>query len=79
MPMCPATREEFNTLPHVNLTSHVECIVDLVDNMLSDQQNWYNIVCELSNKEHPMVSPFDEYGNYRHREPPTHGHRSFDW
>jgi hypothetical protein len=55
----------------MNFTSHAECIVDLVYNMLSDQRDWYNIGCELSNKEHPMVSPFDKYGNYRHRESPT--------
>jgi Reverse transcriptase (RNA-dependent DNA polymerase) len=70
MPMCPATREEFDSLPHANLTSHTECIVDLVDNMLSNQDDWYNIVCDTS-KKNPILSPFDEYGKYRHREPPT--------
>ena len=69
MPMCTATKEEFDSLPHTVLTSPEESIVQHVDNILSTQDDWYNFIIDLDSGL--IDTPFDAVGNYRKREPTT--------
>jgi hypothetical protein len=66
MKMVPYTTHEWETLPHVILTSGAEWDTTVLDHTLSDQTDWYNTVKALNDRE--MDTPFDEYGNYRHRQ-----------
>ena len=67
MKMQPNTDKEFEELPHVILTSGEEWNPIVIDHTLSDREDWYNTLKELD--DGLILTPFDEYGNYRKREP----------
>jgi hypothetical protein len=64
--MCPPTRQEIDDLPHVILTPATSWNPKILDLMLSDEPDWYDTLKEWD--EGKITSPFDQYGNYRHRE-----------
>jgi hypothetical protein len=67
--MCPNTDKEYDELPHVVLTSSAEWDPTAIDHTLSTQDDWYNTMKHLN--DGLLKSPFDEFGNYLGREPPT--------
>ena len=69
MKMHPNTDKEWDELPHILLTSSEEWDPRVVDHMLTDKEDWYNTLKELD--DGIIKTPFDEFGNYRHREPTT--------
>lgn len=75
MKMQPHTDKELKDLPHVILTSGAPWDPTVLDNTISDKNDWYNTVKDY--EEEFINSPFDEFGNYRNREPiagPAEGH-----
>jgi hypothetical protein len=67
MKMRPNTDKEFEDLPHVFFTSGSDWNPKVLDNTLSDQEDWYNIIKELD--DGLIQTPFDKYGNYKDVEP----------
>ena len=61
MPMEPHTQEEFDTLPHVFLTGSSKWDPRRLDSIISDREDWYNLVKKESDV--PMPSLFDKYGD----------------
>ena len=66
--MYPPTDAEL-ALPQVFLTSGDPWDPKVLDNMLSNRSDWYNIVKDIGDK--PYEGPFDEHGEYKKREPAT--------
>ena len=66
--MEPHTDKEFQELPHIILTSGEEWDPRALDNTLTDKDDWYNTLKDI--QDGLYESPFDEYGNYRHRHVP---------
>jgi len=64
--MCPPSRQEIDDLPHVILTPATSWDPKILDLLLSDKPDWYNTLRDWD--EGKIKSPFDQYGNYRHRE-----------
>jgi len=67
MQMEPNAAEEFDTLPHVMLTQGGEWDPAALDHMLTDDDDWVSKVKRDEDQEHD--SPFDNRGEYKHREP----------
>ena len=67
--MYPPTDDELKSLPHVILTSGARWNPKVLDYRHSDKEDWYNDI-KLDSDEVPLT-PFDEQGNYRHRQPVT--------
>lgn len=65
--MYPNSRKEWDTLPHVILTSGDDWNPKVIDHDLTNDSEWINVLKDLD--EGSMNSPFDEYGNYRKRQP----------
>ena len=65
-----STNDEIDQLARFNLTSASTWELELVDNVLSDRDDWYNIICGLNNGF--IQTPFNQYGNYKHRQPVPH-------
>ena len=66
--MSPHTDQEWDELPHVILTSGDQWDPRVLDNTITDKDDWYNT---LKQYDDGLIStPFDEYGNYRHRTVP---------
>ncbi len=63
MPMQPATDKEFQTLPHVMLTSGDDWDPEVLDCCVSKDTLWHE-----SPPQDLLPTPFDEHGNYRRRE-----------
>ena len=63
--MRPFTDDEWDTLPHVVWTSDVEWDPSVLDCNIEDQPDWHESISDLEGGI--IHSPFDEYGNYRHR------------
>jgi len=63
--MEPNTEKEFEELPHVILTSGDIWDPTVLDNTLTDRDDWYNTLKELD--DGIINTPFDQYGNYRKR------------
>jgi hypothetical protein len=61
----PYTDAEFDTLPHVFLTSELEWDPSVLDHTFEDNTAWGDIN-EAGNDLHPNTR-FDEFGNYRKR------------
>ena len=63
--MQPYTDTEWDTLPHVILTSDQDWDPTVLDHIMDDDDKWFDTLDE------PLTMPgdnnFDEYGNYRHR------------
>ena len=72
LPYLPMSRDftdkEWNELPHVVLTGGGEWDPRCLDNRLSQQENWKDILHDLD--KGLIQTPFDEHGNYLHREHP---------
>ena len=64
----PTTR--WINLPGSTLLQLLHGKPELVDNVLSDRDDWYNIICGLN--DGLIQTPFDQYGNYKHRRPVPH-------
>jgi len=67
--MVPNTQKEFDELPHVLFLSSVEWDPTVLDNQLSSQPNWFDIVKNDTEDGHLRTSPFDAHGNYTYRYP----------
>ena len=65
MKMCPNTDAEWEELPHVILTSGDEWDPSVLDHVLTDQEDWYDTLKEWD--DDLLVTPFDQFGNYRGR------------
>jgi len=65
----PHTQKEFHELPHVIFSSSAEWDPTVLDNKLSSQPNWFNIVKNDAEDGHLRTSPFDAHGNYIYRYP----------
>jgi len=65
--MEPNTAEEFDTLPHVILTQGGEWDPTVLDHILTEDDDWVSKVKRDEDQEYD--SPFDNRGEYKHREP----------
>jgi len=63
--MRPYTDDEWDTLPHVILTSDVDWDPTVLDHDLDDDEEWYDAISDLQSD--PTTNLFDEFGNYRKR------------
>ena len=72
--MQPNTKEEFDTLPHVFLTSDEDWDPTVLDNVITDRDDWQNTLHDLD--EGFIHQPFDEYGNYSQKRPESERRRS---
>ena len=63
----PFTDEDWSTLPHLHLTATTPWNPKLLDNVLTEQEEWPHILTEMD--QGLMRTPFDEFGNYKDREP----------
>ena len=70
MKMDSHSDQEWHDLPHVILTAGDTWDPRVLDHSLTDQEDWYNTIKELDDGR--IKTPFDEYGNYRKRQNPTH-------
>jgi hypothetical protein len=61
----PYTDSEWNTLPHVVLTSDTEWHPSVLDNNLDDDEEWYDALSDLP--ADPTNQLLDQFGNYRQR------------
>ena len=65
----PHTQEEFDELPHIIFSSSGEWDPTVLDNKLSSQPNWFDIVKNDTEDGYLRTSPFDAHGNYIYRYP----------
>jgi len=63
--MHPHTDKEWEELPHVVLTGSHTWDPTILDNILTDKDDWYNTIHDLDTGV--IQTLFDEFGNYRHR------------
>ena len=63
--MIPYTDEEWETLPHVIMSSDQDWDPTVLDHIMDEDEQWFDAL------EDPIVYPgnndFDKYGEYRHR------------
>jgi len=57
------TDDEWDTLPHVVLTSDVDWDPTALDHDLDDDKEWYDAISDLQSD--PTTNLFDEFGNYQ--------------
>jgi len=67
--MVPNTQKEFDELPHVLFSSSAEWDPTVLDNKLSSQPNWFDIVKNDTEDGYLRTSPFDAHGNHMCRYP----------
>ena len=65
--MVPHTDAEFRELPHVILTSGDPWDPRVMENHLTSNPDWPEIIADLDKGD--LKYPFDEHGNYKKREP----------
>ena len=63
MKMRPYTDREWNELPHVILTSDVPWDPSFLDDVIDDENEWFDAISDLPAAV--MDNPFDEVGDYR--------------
>ena len=63
--MRPFTDNEWDTLPHVILTSDIDWDPSVLDHSVEDDNDWYQSVSDI--QDNPMSNLFDEFGDYRGR------------
>ena len=64
------TQEEIDTLPRVVMTSPDKWDPKVLDNIITDQDDWMSkLPTNIQDTEINRDSPFDEIGEYKHREP----------
>lgn len=68
MKMHPHTDDEWNNLRHVRLTAATAWDPKSIDNNLTDQEDWQDILKDL--EDGVYQTPFDEFGNYKKRQVP---------
>jgi hypothetical protein len=64
---CTYTDEEFQSLPHVIMTSNVVWEPSILDCTISSDDKWHNSVLDLGRS---YSSPCDEFGRYKQRQGP---------
>ena len=64
MDMRPFSDDEWDSLPHVFLTSELDWDPSVLDHIHEDEQ-WFDAISDL--EADPNTNLFDEFGNYRHR------------
>ncbi len=64
--MQPNTKEEYDTLPHIILTGAEPWDPSVLDNIISNRDDWQSTMGTLD--EGMIPQPFDEHGNYKERE-----------
>ena len=67
--MTANTEKELRELPHVILTSSATWNPKVLDHVISNQSDWFDRVKDDTEEGYLRSSPFDEYGNYKKREP----------
>ena len=67
--MVPHTQKEHDELPQVLFLSSAEWDPTVLDNKLSSQPNWFDIVKNDTEDRYLRTSPFGAHGNYMHRCP----------
>jgi len=67
--MVPNTQKEVDELPHVIFSSSTEWDPTVLDNKLSSQPNWFDIVKNDTEDGYLRTSPFNAHGNYIYRYP----------
>ena len=67
--MVPHTPKEFDELPHVLFSSSAKWDPTVLDNKMSSQPNWFDIVKNNTEDGYLCASPFDAQGNYTYRYP----------
>jgi hypothetical protein len=65
LPIRPYTDQEWNTLPHVFLTSETEWDPSTLDHEISPDEQWQDIIDE--HMDLSCTNLFNEYGDYRKR------------
>ncbi len=63
--ICPYTDTEWESLPHIILTSELEWDPSVLDHAHNQDDHWYDAVSELDAKPHANL--FNEFGEYKHR------------
>ena len=61
----PYTDAEWNSYPHVFLTSETEWNPSIMDHDLEEDEQWFDAISDLS--ADPTTNLFDEFGDYRNR------------
>jgi Reverse transcriptase (RNA-dependent DNA polymerase) len=61
----PYTDEEWDSYPHVFLTSESEWNPSIMDHDLEEDEQWFDAISDLS--ADPSTNLFDEFGDYRNR------------
>jgi len=67
--MIPHVQKEFDELPHVSFTSSTEWDPTVLDNKLSSQPNWFDIVKNDTADGYLCTPPLDAHGNCIYRYP----------
>ena len=65
MSLRPYTDDEWESLPHVILTSDTDWNPSVLDNTIDDDDTWFDTISEFPDGD--ANSLFDLCGNYRHR------------
>ena len=65
MTLRPYTDDEWDYLLHVILTSDLDCDPTILDNIIDDNDTWFDSVSNL--QDDAVSNLFDLHGNYRHR------------
>ena len=73
--MVPFTDEEWCTLPHILMTAPGQWDPKVLDFKLLEQEDWHTTLADLDTGV--IKTPFDEFGNYRHRTPLTVGQNDY--
>ena len=63
LPMETHTEDEWHTLPHVVMTGPGRWDPTVLDNTLTQCDDWTTVVANYDKGQYP--SPFNEYGNHR--------------
>ena len=63
----PYTNKEWDSLPKVIMTSDNHWNPKVMDNIISNKQDWYDAISDIAHRI--INSPFDEFGEYRYLEP----------
>jgi hypothetical protein len=68
----PYTDQEWDSYPHVFLTSESEWDPSILDHELEDDEQWFDAISDLS--ADPSHNVFDEFGDYRKRVMVNYSH-----
>jgi len=71
LPLGPHTDHEYETLPHIDLTSNSPWDPRCLDSKISDTEDWYSNIQQPTDQL--IDTPFDMQGNLRDRVPTSEG------